>query len=515
MDVEMTATEAVEISRLLRQVASLEARALGAAALGSPPRRAPRPGTAPAARRRDDGLVVPALIMARPAGGARHDQAPSPQSISPDSSDRLEPWPPALPCYPTVRLGQSARKFADKQRSARNALDSAAVVEDQVASRPPARRSPPRGRAPARVQRPLPQDEEPARADEKTRCVLWPEYAQLEDGCVLVHVERRYRKSSAANAGRSWRMLEQSERARRRLALRLSALEHLGVVRQASVEARDTGRGDYGAVHKAQLHMAGDTVVIDPLRAVHTGAPHAAGAPEARCAAFAIQVAAAANGGLFIDTLHASAPRERRDAPRERRHRPPRPHDFADGLVSWLQTVGLPPLDSYAVSQLDAYEVAALAAELRAEDRAAGAMVALLIGTAASDVGLGALANALQGVARKRAGRPTPPDHALDEYDDADLAAFGAQAYRQVKRRVVGNDSPRAGDAPPDAVSAPPIVRVALLVDAEAVDLQDVFLDTPAHSAHLGDDARVGCAQLRKGLLRLLACMPPSVAQID
>ena len=54
------------------------------------------------------------------------------------------------------------------------------------------------------------------------------------------------------------------------------------------------------------------------------------------------------------------------------------------------------------------------------------------------------------------------------------------------------------------------MLRLARLVDDQGVDLQEVFLDTPVKAGLVRADVRVSHAQLRRGILRLLACVPPT-----
>ncbi|KAK7237324.1 hypothetical protein SO694_000960108 [Aureococcus anophagefferens] len=102
---DMTPAEAAELSRLLKQVKQLEAAAAEKDSGG-------RPGSRNGARARQQkgGGAIPALITsasAKEAAAASPSRARSPAKAT------------TRPAYPSVRIGQSARAYAERQRLAR------------------------------------------------------------------------------------------------------------------------------------------------------------------------------------------------------------------------------------------------------------------------------------------------------------------------------------------------------------------------------------------------------------
>ena len=91
-------------------------------------------------------------------------------------------------------------------------------------------------------------------------------------------------------------------------------------------------------------------------------------------------------------------------------------------------------------------------------------------------------------------------------------------AYAEVKRHVVEVNHARAarrayaqtGAWSSKPVEAQSIMRVAQLVDDHGIDLQEVFLDTPVKVGLVRNDVRISFAELRRGLWRLLSCLPPA-----
>ncbi|EGB11419.1 hypothetical protein AURANDRAFT_61863 [Aureococcus anophagefferens] len=516
---DMTPAEAAELSRLLKQVKQLEAAAAEKDSGG-------RPGSRNGARARQQkgGGAIPALITsasAKEAAAASPSRARSPAKAT------------TRPAYPSVRIGQSARAYAERQRLARagEAQRAEHGDGDDFGGK---RAAPP---------------EPPKRPDVVTRVVLWPEYATLADGDVAVHVERHYRPAPAGRgrpAQPRWKVLAASERARRRLDLRLDALRKCGP-RDLLGRVRVHVRGERGpdaapAVRSAKLRLLSDTVVVEepryppappPRRKRHGGggrgrgggpAPADDGDADGRdgqsnleIAGFSVQVAAHARGALYMDTLHSTV--AKRSIEKTAPHVAQRPlgtSDLVEGLMGWLTHLGM-PVDACGAEQLSEYEADALASYKRVEEAEVGHLVALLIGTAANDVTFGALVSALKVAAAAAAANAADAADggdslASDDLDRENIAGFGASAYRDLKRHVVQAAHARGARAfaQHKPLEQQTIMRIATLVDDHGIDLQEVFLDTPVRVGVVRGDVRISFAELRRGLWRLLSCLPPA-----
>ncbi|KAH8095844.1 hypothetical protein JL720_3176 [Aureococcus anophagefferens] len=232
-------------------------------------------------------------------------------------------------------------------------------------------------------------------------------------------------------------------------------------------------------------------------------------------AGFSVQVART-RGALYMDTLHSTV--AKRSIEKTAPHVAQRPlgtSDLVEGLMGWLTHLGM-PVDACGAEQLSEYEADALASYKRVEEAEVGHLVALLIGTAANDVTFGALVSALKVAAAPRRNAADAADGgdslASDDLDRENIAGFGASAYRDLKRHVVQAAHARGARAfaQHKPLEQQTIMRIATLVDDHGIDLQEVFLDTPVRVGVVRGDVRISFAELRRGLWRLLSCLPPA-----
>ncbi|KAH8062544.1 hypothetical protein JL722_3466 [Aureococcus anophagefferens] len=198
-------------------------------------------------------------------------------------------------------------------------------------------------------------------------------------------------------------------------------------------------------------------------------------------AGFSVQVAAHARGALYMDTLHSTV--AKRSIEKTAPHVAQRPlgtSDLVEGLMGWLTHLGM-PVDACGAEQLSEYEADALASRPRRGANAADA----------ADGG---------------------DSLASDDLDRENIAGFGASAYRDLKRHVVQAAHARGARAfaQHKPLEQQTIMRIATLVDDHGIDLQEVFLDTPVRVGVVRGDVRISFAELRRGLWRLLSCLPPA-----
>ncbi|KAH8076483.1 hypothetical protein JL721_489 [Aureococcus anophagefferens] len=423
-------------------------------------------------------------------------------------------------------LKQSARAYAERQRLARAGEAQRAEHgdgDDFGGKRAAERRSGPAS----------------------SRVVLWPEYATLADGDVAVHVERHYRPAPAGRgrpAQPRWKVLASVGRWRRRPPARRCASAGRGTCWAAcgsTCAASGARRGAGGAVREApaperhgrRRRAAVPASAAAAAEATRRRRPGPGGGPapaddgdadgrdgqsNLEIAGFSVQVAAHARGALYMDTLHSTV--AKRSIEKTAPHVAQRPlgtSDLVEGLMGWLTHLGM-PVDACGAEQLSEYEADALASYKRVEEAEVGHLVALLIGTAANDVTFGALVSALKVAARAPL---TPLDAAdggdslaSDDLDRENIAGFGASAYRDLKRHVVQAAHARGARAfaQHKPLEQQTIMRIATLVDDHGIDLQEVFLDTPVRVGVVRGDVRISFAELRRGLWRLLSCLPPA-----
>lgn len=336
-------------------------------------------------------------------------------------------------------------------------------------------------------------------------------------------MERHYRPAATGAAARRaapprWKILAAAERARRRLDLRLAALRSCGpadLLGDVRVHTRGAKSAEPPPARAAKLQLLADAVVVEEPKAPPAPPsqkhrrPHDAAPAPAEIAGFSVQVAAHARGSLYMDTLHSTLSRKALEqAGAKLRQRPLGTADLVEGLMGWLAHLGM-PVGAVDAGDLADFEASELAAVSEAAEADVDGIVAMLIGTAGSDVAFGALVNALRVAASS--ARAASDD--ASGTDPSDVAGYGAKAYRELKRHVVevnqAKRSRRAFSSQRDHPSAADsLMRLAKLVDAHGLDLQEIFLDTPVAAGVVRGDVRVPLAQLRKGLARLLGCAP-------
>ena len=119
-----------------------------------------------------------------------------------------------------------------------------------------------------------------------------------------------------------------------------------------------------------------------------------------------------------MDTLHSTiAKRSIEKTAPQLLQRPLGTSDLVEGLMGWLQHLGM-PVETRDAHDVGEYEAEQLAHYKRREEAEVASLVALLIGTAANDVTFGALVSALR-VAASAA-------HVTGENDDDSLATSRA-----------------------------------------------------------------------------------------
>ena len=232
-----------------------------------------------------------------------------------------------------------------------------------------------------------------------------------------------------------------------------------------------------------------------------------------------MQVAAHARGSLYMDTLHSTVAKRsiEKTAGPSVVQRPLGTSDLVEGLMGWLSHLGM-PLEACNAHDLGEYEADRLASYKRHEEAEVAALVALLIGTAANDVTYGALVSALKvaAAAANAQGTAEAPDggDSLESrsVDRENIAGYGASAYRDLKRHVVevAHARPARGFAHGKPLEQQTIMRIAQLIDDHGLDLQEVFLDTPVKVGVVRADVRISFSELRRGLWRLISCLPPA-----
>lgn len=488
----MTPAESREFQRLLKKVASLET--LRPADCGSflsastAPRKEPVAGVA-----LKHSVLAPCIF---PAGTTTLGEQIKPLP-------RRRNYKSTRASFPSERLEQSVKQFTTKQRRARG--EPADAPEEHV------------------------QEKSAMSHAVKARVVLWPEYSELEDGDVLAHVEVQYkpvsRKSSAPSAPR-WKLLAAARRAQRRLRLRFEALAQCGppaLFRKAGVYARTTGREmrlDNVAVtpgiRTARLELLGDSIAVEEPHYTPPTVAYDTRRQGTEIAGFAVQAAAHARGSLYIDTLHTSHGRSKRAASE---------HKIVDDFMDWLALLGMPLHEAVTLEVLE-YEETALAEAERSRDRDLAELVAALIGSAAQDVTFGALTSTLRAASMRSTSLDNDDD---DDHIDEDEAAlliqpaahvsdFCVRAYEASKNRAIRfmhRESARAEPPHDDTV----LSRIASLVVDDNLDLVEIFLDATHASLtrramHTNNkslavnDIRLSFHDLRRGLWRLLACLP-------
>ena len=379
----MTPEEARELSRLLGKVAALEATST----------KEERPLSA-----RGPRTLVPLK------------EPPFKKTSRPTS---------ARPAFPTARLGESARAYAEKQRKHRSDYDN-----DQK-RRPPIKKEtiipPPRR--------------------QKTRVVLWPEYADLEDGDAAVDIERHYRRSRRKDMS-TWKMLAASERCARRLELRIFALKKFGpsdLFQETTVRCR---RSDIKQTAILENIDYGDGTSNVNARGPFRTQSRKEGTV---LAGFSVQAASRARGTLFIDTLSTNSS----------------PGPLVACFMDWLQLVGCP---ATITPELEAFERHFLSQTKHTDDLKVQSLLRHLLGAAAQDLAFHSLLSIF---------RPPSPEQ------------------RHVTRGDENNEDLLA--------------KMAAVVDEECLDLQEIFLDT---TPILRSDLRISLSDLRRGLTRLLSCLP-------
>lgn len=487
----MTPAESREFQRLLKKVASLEtlrpAECGPLLPAGTEPRKEPVAGVA-----LKHSVLAPCIF---PAGTTplEENRKPLPRRRNHKSTRG---------CFPSERLEQTVKQFTAKQRRTRG--ESADAREEHV------------------------QEKSTISHSVTARVVLWPEYSELEDGDVLAHVEVQYkpvsRKSSAPTAPR-WKLLAAARRAQRRLRLRFEALAHCGppaLFRKAGVYARTTGREtrlDNVAVtpgiRTARLELVGGSIAVDEPRYTPPMVTYNTRQHGAEIIGFAVQAAAHARGSLYIDTIHTSHGRSKRPAPE---------HKIVDDFMDWLALLGMPLHEAMTLQVLE-YEETALAEAERSRDRDLAELVAALIGSAAQDVTFGALASTLSAASMRSNSLNDDDDDHVDEDEAAllvqpaaDLADFCLRAYEATKNRAIRfthRESARPEPSHDDTV----LSQIATLIVDDNLDLVEIFLDATQdaltrramHTFNKPDainDIRISFQDLRRGLWRLLACLP-------
>lgn len=389
----MSPEEAKELSRLLQKVAQLESSQGNHAAL--PVRSEPK-------------------IELRPSSARPNPRLPTVHE--PEPITRRERPVSARPAYPTSRLQESARIYAEKQKKHR---DDMIQLEDE----PDPRRK---------------------KKMEKTRVVLWPEYKGLNDGDVVLHIERHYKKLSRTRTkmGNRWKILAAAERAKRRLHLRIAALRQFGppdMFQTTAIYGVKNPRSDL----RARIDKIGNEVAITEPRRVRTKRLEEQPWTVETCCGFSVQAAAHARGTLFIDTLASTIQQQNHLGGTTA---------ILECFMDWLTLMGCPATTS---DDLDAFEANRIDANKKTDEHQINDLLRHLLGFAAQDVAFGALCT----------------------------------AFRHDRRH-------------------PLLDKMATFIDDEHIDLQEIFLDTPGRVGRVHDDIRISHSDLRRGLLRLLSCLP-------
>lgn len=286
-----------------------------------------------------------------------------------------------------------------------------------------------------------------------TRVVLWEEYADMEDGDVLVHVEMRPGPSS------KWKSLAVARRCQRRFKLRLEALAHCGpkdLLRKTGVYFRKERRRKVVRLVEAMAKRK-----------------------EGCCS---VQVAAHVRGNLNIEVVATVK-------------------EFMD----WLETLGMPAV-SDAVEE---YERAYLERVREQSEEDLSELIATLIGSAAQDVAFGPLKSTLKAAAVVRAEDDEDEETLNTGTSNEDVVRFGKRAYDRLKRRVFRSRNEETRTTEHDLLSSSSVLcRIATLVEEERLDLYDMFFDARGNKGGRADTHRISYADLRRGLARLLATLP-------